>query len=112
MFQNGLLATFIPEIFMVIGFVLCLFTPGFQSHNSTVENASIIAHVSYTESRQIATYELTAYDFKNHAETVLVKKQYLPLFVEKSKLITFESPFSTSDGLSYVVFSRPPPFLF
>ena len=113
MFQSGLLATFIPEIFMVIGFVLCLFTPGFQTYNSTMENAPIVAQVSGIGSHQISVYQQSTYDFRNYAETVLIKKQYLPQFVEKSKLITLESPFSTSDGLSYLYFSRPPPtFLF
>jgi hypothetical protein len=110
MFQSGLLSTFIPEIIMVIGFVLCLFTPGFQSHNTSVENTSIVAQVSNFDSNKTSAYQVSSYDFQNHTETVLIQKQYLPLFVEKSKIIAIESPFSTSNGLSYVDFSRPPPF--
>jgi hypothetical protein len=111
MFQNGLLATFIPEVLMVIGFVLCLFTPGFKPNNSTTEQAPIVAHVSVFQHQQTTTYDLSAYDFQLTAELVSTIRYSLPRFIEIAFFSTFEYQFSTSAGLSFVDFSRPPPTL-
>lgn len=113
MFENGILATFIPEILMVIGFILCLFTPGFRSHNSTVEQASIMAQVSSYEHQPASTYHVSSYDFTTTAEVVPDIHYSLHCFSKVVIISNIESSFSTSDGLSYVSFSRPPPsFLF
>ena len=49
MFQNGLLVTFIPEILMVLGYVLCLFTSGYKADNSTNDQISNIVIVASVE---------------------------------------------------------------
>lgn len=109
MFQNGLLATFIPEILMVLGYVLCLIVPGFKSHNSSPVQGSEITHVTTFEpQKQISSYKVSIHDFQP-VEPVSETKISLPLFIEKAINITIDSHFSTSDGLSYVDFSRPPP---
>ena len=109
MFQSGLLATFIPEVLMVIGFVLCLFTPSFKANNSSTEQAPIVAHISTFERQQTATYELSAYDFQIVAEAIPEITYSLPRFIETHVFNRFEYQFSTSEGLSFVDFSRPPP---
>ena len=109
MFQSGLLATFIPEVLMVIGFVLCLFTPSFKASNSSTEQAPIVAHISTFERQQTATYELSAYDFQIVAESITKPTYSLPRFIETPIFNRFEYRFCTSDGLSFVDFSRPPP---
>lgn len=110
MFENGILATFIPEILMVIGFVLCLFTPGFISNNSNSEQAPIVAQVSTFEHKQTASYQLSTYHFQTTPEVVPDVHCSLPRFIENVIINRFETSFSTSDGLSFVDFSRPPPF--
>ena len=109
MFQNGLLATFIPEILMVIGFVLCLFTPGYKSNNSRTEQTPIVAHVASFEQRQTITYELSIRDFQAVAESVQETVLSLQPYIDKQTPNRFEFKFSTSVGLSFVDFSRPPP---
>ena len=109
MFQSGLLATFIPELFMVIGFVLCILTPGFQSHYSNTEQSQLTIQVTGYEPQQIASYQLTYSDFHVDAQTEVDNNQALPYFIVKDTYIAFNSSFSTSDGLSFVDFSRPPP---
>ena len=111
MFQNGLLATFIPEILMVLGYVLCLLTPGFKSHNtSSVDQASVVTNViSFEKQNQISAYQVSIHDFQS-VEPVPDSKQSPSYFIEKAINFTSVSHFSTSDGLSYVDFSRPPPF--
>jgi hypothetical protein len=111
MFQNGLLATFIPEVLMVIGFVLCLLTPGFKAADSNTEQTPVVAQISTYEHRQAATYRVSAYEFQLIAEPVSEARYSLPRFIEKAIFNTFEYQFSTSDGLSFVDFSRPPPTL-
>jgi hypothetical protein len=112
MFQNGLLASFIPELLMVIGYVLCLFTPGIKSQNSVTEQSPVIVLVSTTERQQVYSCQTSFSDFQTYAELVPDAKRSLSVFVKKTIPLTYESTFSTSDGLSYVDFSRPPPFLF
>ena len=108
-FQNGLFATFIPEILMVIGYILCLFAPGIKSHESSVDQVPAISVVSTFETqKQISAYQLHIHDFQT-TEIVSDKKQSLPLYFEIALNSTYESPFSTSDGVSYGEFSRPPP---
>lgn len=109
MFQNGLLATFIPELFMVIGFVLCLFTPGFRAEHSGNFQAPIAAQVYTYEYQNSTTYQHSTYSFQVTAEAVSELQYTLPRFVEKAQIIRVISGFSTSDGLSFVDFSRPPP---
>jgi len=109
MFQNGLLATFIPELFMVIGFVLCLFTPGFRAEHSGNSQAPIAAQVYTYEHQNSTTYQHSTYSFQISAEPVSAAEYSFPHFIEKTIIISGQSGFSTSDGLSFVDFSRPPP---
>ena len=109
MFQNGLLVTFIPEILMVLGYVLCLFTSGYKADNSTNDQISnIVIVASVEQQKQISSYQVSFQDFQTlepNADT----DQILTYFIEKSINNTSESNYSESDGLSYVDFSRPPP---
>jgi len=109
MFQNGLLATFIPEILMVIGFVLCLFTPGYKDSNSHTEQAPIVAHVASFNHHQTVTYQLSIHNFQAVAESVQETVLSLQPYIDKQAPNRFEFKFSTSVGLSFVDFSRPPP---
>ena len=110
-FQNGLFATFIPEILMVIGYILCLFAPGIKSHESSVDQVTTISVVSTFEpQKQISAYQLNIHDFQT-TEITSDNKQSLPLYFKIAINIIYESPFSTSNGVSYGEFSRPPPVL-
>ena len=109
MFENGLLATFIPEILMVIGFVLCLFTPSFKAQNSSTEQIQVVVQLSSSEHHQISGYQLSISDFQTENQVVTDSKPPLPRFIEKK--IRCESVYSTADGINYVDFSRPPPSL-
>jgi len=111
MFQNGLLVTFIPEILMVIGYVLCLFAPGLKPTNSYVDQSPLISQVITVEHQnQSSVYQVSYSDFQI-PEIVSEKIHFILPFVEKETTNTSDLNFSTSDGLSYVGFSRPPPFL-
>jgi hypothetical protein len=109
MFQNGLFASFIPEIVMVLAYLVCLFTPGFKSHESNVDQTHIVAQVSNYVPQQISSHKIYTADFHVVAEMNADTKEILLPFVEKDTCHLYKSPFSTSDGLSYVDFSRPPP---
>jgi len=109
MFENGLLATFIPEILMVIGFVLCLFTPAIKQQKTSFDKTLIVVQLSSSEHHQISGYQLSISDFQTENQVVTDSKPPLPRFIEKK--IRFESVYSTADGINYVDFSRPPPSL-
>jgi hypothetical protein len=109
MFQNGLLVTFIPEILMVIGYVLCLFSPGITSQTPSSEQNSVTAHViTFDQQKQISGYQVYAHDFQP-LDVAAEIRQVPALFIPKTINSAIESYFSTSDGLSFVDFSRPPP---
>lgn len=109
MFQNGLLVSFIPEILMVIGYVLCLLTPAFKPQQSIVEPCATVVHVSTIEHSHISTYQSTFSEYQAHVEFVEDTKQQLTAFVQKRIPILYQSTFRPTEGLSYVDFSRPPP---
>jgi len=108
MFECGLFATFIPEVLMVIGFVLCILTPAFNTNNSTVEQAPIVAHISTFERQETGTYIVSVCDFQAD-EFIPQKNSSIPYFINKLIFNRLEYCFSTSDGLTFVDFSRPPP---
>lgn len=107
MFQNGLLATFIPDILMAIGYLLCLIAPHLKTQNSQIEQTQVIVQVSTVEHQQLSVYQVTTSDFQYYTEKIPELKPINSYFTVIIKI--FESTFSTSDGLSYVDFSRPPP---
>lgn len=109
MFQNGLLVTFIPEILMVLGYVLCLFTSGFKAESTNIDQISNVVIVSTVEQqKQISSYQVSIHDYQT-LEKDTYTYQIPSYFIEKSINNTSVSNYSESDGLSYVDFSRPPP---
>ena len=109
MFQNGLLASFIPEILMVLAYVLCLFTPSVKPQNSTNEPSTVMVQVSTGVHHQVSSFQSTFSDFQTHDVFVAETKPLIPVFNPQVIPISYKSTFSISDGLSYVDFSRPPP---
>jgi hypothetical protein len=109
MFQNGLFASFIPEILMVLAYLVCLLTPGVKSHESNVDQTQLVAQVSNYVPQQISSTKIYTADFHAPIEIIsFTQNSHLPI-VRKDTYLSYNSPFSTSDGLSYVDFSRPPP---
>ncbi len=113
MFQNGLLATFIPEILMVVGYLFCLFAPKINTEPSTPElNFTITTQISSTQQVQQNTFITTGYDFKSE-DFNFSELQNSPAINSVRVKKTFELYlFKLSDGLTYEQFSRPPPFRF
>ena len=110
MFQTGLLATFIPEVLMVLGYLLCLFVSNPTAENSSVAiNASVVQSASI-ERVQISTYSVSASDFMFMEQSIVVDVNP-PAYCSIEAAAPFLAPyFQLSGSLSYVQFSRPPPF--
>jgi len=111
MFQNGLLATFIPEFIMVVGYVLCLLAPSFNPQNSTTHQASVNVQVVNYEQQQSSVYQLSTFDFRTITAVDSEIKPSLPRYVKTTVFISYVSSFLLSNGLSFIDFSRPPPSL-
>ena len=109
MFQNGLMATFIPEILMVLGYILCLITPGLKPDKTEVQQTQFVNKVSFSNQNQTTAYQLTSRDFQITSEFIPESNQSLPHLIQQTVFVFFRSFDFTSDGLSYVGFSRPPP---
>lgn len=112
MFDNGILATFIPEILMVLGFLFCLIVPNVTSTNSTTEINTQIVHFNTVEQvRDNKTYIASSIEFQQVQIDEVVEKQ---LIVYPEIVSDIEYPnlvFVITDGLSFIQFSRPPPFI-
>jgi hypothetical protein len=110
-FESGLLATFIPEILMVLAFLLCLATPTLKS-DSLAENLppkviefsqNTIYQSNFQHVYVITTLDLVAVNvIKQQAIFVnygfKTNRQFLPTIL-----------LEISDGIDYSNFSRPPP---
>jgi len=112
MFDNGILATFIPEILMVLGFLFCLIVPNVNSTNSTIDINSQIVHINAAEQvRDNKTYITTSFDFQQVIIAEIAEKQTIVYPAIVSDTECSEHIFKISKVLSFIQFSRPPPFV-
>ena len=110
MFQTGLLATFIPEVLMVLGYLLCLFVSNPTPETETVAVNQIATYSSGFERVQASTYSVCTSDFQFVEQPVVVDVTP-PAYCSTEAAAPFLAPyFQLSGSLSYVEFSRPPPF--
>ena len=110
-FESGLLATFIPEILMVLAFLFCLATPTLKS-DSIAENLppkvvefsqTTIYQTNFQHVYVITTLDLVAANaLKTEVNPVnygfKTNRQFLPT-----------PTLEINDGIDYSNFSRPPP---
>jgi len=110
MFQYGFLTTFIPELLMVVGFALCIIPAAFRLNDYTNDDLALdVVHViQFEPQKHCSAYQVTIAEFQK-IEAPDEKRQSVPPFVEKILRIRSYFHFSTSDGLTFIDFSRPPP---
>jgi len=109
MFENGLLATFIPEILMVMGFLFCLLAPNMDSASTTAELIPVVVQFSSVEKTPTSTYIASYSDFQQTQQIEIADKQPILFPQTELEMTFFEKLFLISDGLSFDQFSRPPP---
>jgi len=112
MFQYGFLTTFIPELLMVVGFALCIIPAAFRLNDYTNDDLVLdVVHViQFEPQKHCSAYQVTIAEFQK-IEVTVDKRQSFPPVVEKTLRIRSNFHFSTSEGLTFVDFSRPPPAL-
>ena len=109
MFENGLFASFIPEILMVLAYLFCFVAPGFKTEKQTTELTQNVVHVSYNHSITNSVYVLKKLDHK-----------FLNQFVEAQQALFIHSGYTHKNTFSeknspklsnyyQYHFSRPPP---
>lgn len=109
MFQTGLLATFIPEILMVIGYLVCLFVSNPTTESNTASINTTVVQSASIERVQVSTYSVSTSDFM-FVEQPVVANLTPPVYRSTEASVPFLEPyFQLSGSLSYVQFSRPPP---
>lgn len=114
MFENGLLATFIPEFLMILGYVMCLIAPS-STVNSAVEvvknNPSIVEY-TYLEKQSTALTTYQVYISYFQIEGFISSEsdtKHSFISIEKIKLFC-DCNSKLSEGLTFKQFTRPPPF--
>ena len=100
MFQNGLLATFIPEILMVIAFVACLFGSHATTHTTDAQLPPTIVNVSQIE--QTTTLVTSIYHFNSHYSEQVENSEQASAVCPVFEYLNFfpEFPVCVTDGLS------------
>ncbi len=108
MFDNGLLATFIPEILMVLGYLFCLIVPGFKTDTTASTVAPKVIEVTAADHAASAVYTVSTRDFQNF-EVIEADQTPTVCYFSQTHSSSSNLLFRTTDGLCYVQFSRPPP---
>lgn len=108
MFDNGIFATFIPEILMVLGYMLCLIAPGHQRSEKKVEE--LLSIIEFSEPTSHVTPSTVS--FLDHIQVAdeVCEQQKSAVLPERPSLINFPTIyFEIKKELSFKLFSRPPP---
>lgn len=109
MFQNGLLATFIPELLMVFAYLFCFVAPGFKSEKHTSELTPKVIHVAGNHTFTASVYKVTKHDFRPGYQAVIPDSKVYSFSKSHPQIVLTEHYFRTSSGHNLLHFSRPPP---
>ena len=111
MFENGLLATFIPEFLMVFAYLFCLLVPGLKAEKQTANITPRIIQVSTVNSAVPSVYKVTQIHFYDHNLAIKPETKF-PEYQLFEKLTVFTNHIVYPlDGSNQVHFSRPPPVI-
>ena len=111
MFENGLLASFIPELLMVLAYLFCFAAPGLKTEKQASELTPKVVRVTANHSFTVSLYEVSQHDFRS--ENQAIKSDLKTYTFSKSQLITALPKlfFQTSSGQNTTRFCRPPPMI-
>ena len=112
MFDNGLLATFIPEILMVLGYFLCLIFPQVKTEKDIVVQDSATIQIITIQQNQHSTYRVQITEFQT-SESYIPEIENVPTFYRNVNALYLSNYIpDLTGGLNFKKFSRPPPFCF
>ena len=111
MFENGLLASFIPEFFMVLAYLFCLFVPGLKTEKQTTDFTPKIIQTTTVQTSVALVYKVTTFEFSTDNQAIESESQY-SIFPVFNKLPVFTCYIVSPLNAPYQVhFSRPPPMI-
>ncbi len=112
MFENGLLASFIPEFVMVMAYLFCFFVPGLKKNEKQIsELHHKVIQTSTSHSNSASVYKSTKHEFSSvnqQIECILSLYTYSEINLEIA-FSEYDSRTSTAQKQAY--YSRPPPFI-
>ncbi|MEI6755179.1 MAG: hypothetical protein WCK78_18705 [Paludibacter sp.] len=111
MFENGLLATFIPEFVMVMAYLFCLVVPGLKTEKHSANLTPKIIQTSIVQSTVTSVYIVTKLDFCADNQITETENQYKVHSAFNKQTIFTNHIDILSDGLSKALLSRPPPIV-
>ena len=113
MFDNGIFASFIPQILMVLGYISCLIAPKiFVEKDLHTLNA---VEISLTSEEESVVSEKTAFYFDFNADCEIIQESDDANSWSNFPKVHLNIPYRhlrANDGLFFSRFSRPPPICF
>jgi len=109
MFDNGLFATFIPQILMFLGYVSCLLAPGLFNHESATISTQVVTQVVTVNVDPLSVNTASTYEIHFSAPIEPKIQQPLVNSIIRLEACFFKSSSALTDGISFEGFSRPPP---
>ncbi|MEI8271493.1 MAG: hypothetical protein WCG08_02610 [Paludibacter sp.] len=110
MFENGLFASFIPELLMVLAYLFCLIVPGLKNEKQTSSTLSPkIIQLTTAKPIMVSVYQVTKNDFSSPHQAINSEVNF-----HVYRLFEMQTPFPNYtvlplNGLIKAPFSRPPP---
>ncbi len=109
MFENGLLASFIPEILMVLGYLFCLFAPNIKEKPQPDSNLVHIVQITSPKSNSSNILISNSFQYKQPASASA--EEFTIASPAISGNIFFNYDPLLPKGITFSLFSRPPPIL-
>ena len=109
MFENGLLASFIPEILMVVGYLICLFAPNIKENPQPETN--LVNIVQITSLKSTSSNTLISNSFQYEQSAAASAEEFTIVSPTHSGSIFFNYDPFLPKGIQFFLFSRPPPIL-
>lgn len=111
MFENGLLATFIPELLMVLAYLFCLVVPGLKTEKQPTNLTPKIIQTSTVQSAVVSGYKVSTYYFYTNNQAVETNTSFSD-YPQFHKLTVFVNPIIFPlESQHQAHFSRPPPMV-
>lgn len=111
MFDNSIFASFIPQFLMILGYFSCLIAPAFYKSDSSADISRVVMPSNHVVMavQQMQQQQVSVCHYFEQLTTEKPQDQVYNVPVVEKKVLWTDVYFDVSQGLSFKLFSRPPP---